>query len=430
MTLTLKSTNRRPFFGKLGFGAWLCLFVAALWPARVFALGFRIPNQDAAAIARGNAFAATADNPSAIYYNPAGITQLEGHNFQFGILNYLGINTHYESPAGSESDTDFELIPVPQLHYVYSPQDCQLSFGLGVYAPFGLGVKWPEDSGLRSLAIESRLQYVTLNPVVAWQPHPTLSLAIGPTLNYSQVEFTRGLIPGFGPPDFFKFKGNDFSFGFNAGLRWQPDPRFSIGANFHSASTMDYDGTSSYYSTALDAKAKTKARVPFPQIISGGISYRPTPKWNIEVGVDYTDWNTLNTVQLAGSKDLGIGPALGLPAFDLPVQFDWHGSWFFELGVTRQFDNGWFVSGGYFYSGETAPDNTYTPAVPDTELHVGSLGVGHEGERWTWVVAMQIIAGPARNVTGSQQNPFSGESPDGKYQLFVPTVSFSIGYRF
>ncbi|MGV3756131.1 MAG: hypothetical protein ACO1QS_12175 [Verrucomicrobiota bacterium] len=39
------------------------------------AVAFRLPNQDPEGIARGNAFVATADNPSAIYYNPAGITQ-------------------------------------------------------------------------------------------------------------------------------------------------------------------------------------------------------------------------------------------------------------------------------------------------------------------------------------------------------------------
>src|SRR5947207_3345244 len=47
-------------------------------PMDTGAVGFRMPNQDPEGIARGNAFVATADNPSAIYYNPAGITQLEG----------------------------------------------------------------------------------------------------------------------------------------------------------------------------------------------------------------------------------------------------------------------------------------------------------------------------------------------------------------
>src|SRR6185369_10973715 len=82
---------------------------------RVHALGVRIPNQDPTAIARGNAFVATADNPAAIYYNPAGITQLEGHNVQVGSLFYLNIYTTYESPTGQRVENDTEVIPVPQV---------------------------------------------------------------------------------------------------------------------------------------------------------------------------------------------------------------------------------------------------------------------------------------------------------------------------
>ena len=70
----------------------LLLPAIALLPMSVHALGFRIPNQDAEATAKGNAFVATADNPSAIYYNPAGITQLEGTHAQFGLHN-LSVNS-------------------------------------------------------------------------------------------------------------------------------------------------------------------------------------------------------------------------------------------------------------------------------------------------------------------------------------------------
>src|SRR5437660_12081180 len=80
-------------------------------------LGVRVPNQDAEAIARGNAFVATADNPAAIYYNPAGITQLEGHHVQVGSLFYLNVYSDYESRSGERVKNDHDIIPVPQLHY-------------------------------------------------------------------------------------------------------------------------------------------------------------------------------------------------------------------------------------------------------------------------------------------------------------------------
>src|SRR5437867_1391730 len=99
--------------------------------ASVCALGIRIPNQDAEANARGNAFVATADNPSAIYYNPAGITQLKGHMLQAGALAYLNVYTDYQSADGARTENDPEIIPVPQLHYVFSPEGSPFAFGLG-----------------------------------------------------------------------------------------------------------------------------------------------------------------------------------------------------------------------------------------------------------------------------------------------------------
>src|SRR5215469_15845141 len=69
------------------------------------AVGFRLPNQDPEAISRGNAFAATADNASAIYYNPAGITQLEGIQAQAGIY-LISADTSYTSPTGVKAETD------------------------------------------------------------------------------------------------------------------------------------------------------------------------------------------------------------------------------------------------------------------------------------------------------------------------------------
>jgi hypothetical protein len=73
---------------------------------------------------------------------------------------------------------------------------------------------------------------------------------------------------------------------------------------------------------------------------------------------------------------------------------------------------------------------TYTPAIPDTALHVASFGIGRQGEKWRWVVASQLIAGAKRDINDSQTNPFTNESANGKYQLIVPTLSISVMRKF
>src|SRR5947199_6510072 len=96
------------------------LLLAILGPAQVFGLGIRIADQNPEATARGNAFAATADNPSAIYYNPAGITQLEDQNISAGVYS-IYLNSHYRPTSGPELDTIDKVQFVPELFYTLSP---------------------------------------------------------------------------------------------------------------------------------------------------------------------------------------------------------------------------------------------------------------------------------------------------------------------
>ena len=110
-------------------------------PLALSANGFRLADQDAFATARGEAFVATADNPSAIYYNPAGITQLEGNNLRSGIYG-IYLDPSFNPPGsavntGNTYHSSDNLAAVPQLFYTYTLEHLPLSFGLGVYAPYG-----------------------------------------------------------------------------------------------------------------------------------------------------------------------------------------------------------------------------------------------------------------------------------------------------
>src|SRR3984957_8965711 len=115
----------------------LTVLISGVFAWKVSANGFALPDQDAFATARGEAFVATADNPSAIYYNPAGITQLKGNNIRGGIygiyLNPSFSPTNGASNNGKTYHSSDKLAAVPQIFYTYTPHDSPLSFGLGVY---------------------------------------------------------------------------------------------------------------------------------------------------------------------------------------------------------------------------------------------------------------------------------------------------------
>src|SRR2546425_2167260 len=126
------------------------LVLGTVVPSSLLALGIRVPDQDAEAIVRGNAFVATADNPSAIYYNPAGITQLEGHNFRVGAY-VIALGSEFTG-RGLQVDTKDDIQPVPEFYSTYTPKNSPLSFGFGSYSPYGLNLEWPDSAGFRALA--------------------------------------------------------------------------------------------------------------------------------------------------------------------------------------------------------------------------------------------------------------------------------------
>ena len=369
------------------------------------AVGLRLPNQDPEAIARGNAFAATADNPSAIYYNPAGISQLEGDQIRVG-LYLISADTKYTSPSGVEAQTDTSLQPVPQLYYTHAFGETPITVGLGVYAPYGLGMDWGDSPPFAAIAQKGKLLYATVNPVIAWRLHSTLSLAIGPTINYAEADLQNAS---------FKFKGDDLGFGFNAGLLWQPHEKWSFGLNYHSATDMNLQG-SSEFPAFPGTSTSTDAKVHFPLFASAGVSFRPTTNWNIEVNVDWTDWDSLNTVNFDRQ---GVGP---LPV--VPFAFNYQSSWMYEFGVTRQLGNGWFVSVGYIYSENSIPDADFNPLVPDSNLSLGSVGFGHHGQRWDWAFGYHFAHGN-RDVT-SANNPLA----DGSYKTFNNAFNLSATFKF
>jgi len=391
--------------------------------------GFRLPDQDAFATARGEAFVATADNPSAIFYNPAGITQLEGGNVRGGLYG-IYLDPTYQPAGGSHTyDTRDRLHAIPQLFYTYSlaNQDWPFSFGLGVYSPYGLSEKWPQDTGFRASAIEASLKYYTINPVIAYKLPWNISVAAGLMVNYASVNLEQGLSP-FPNNDLFQFKGDAWAVGYNFGLMWQPLKQISLGANFRSATRMDFSGnTYAQYGPSPVYTSAANLDYPFPLQFSTGISYRPTEKWNYEFDAEYTDWSDLGNLTIHQATP-NIVPLSGIP-----VAFDWQASWYYEFGATRYFDNGWHVSAGYIFNENSVPNATYTPVVTDMDKHFFSLGTGYKGRHFSFDVAYQLGYGPDHTVTGSATPlgfPAGYHPADGTYSFLSHAISISAGWHF
>jgi long-chain fatty acid transport protein len=396
-------------------------------PLALWANGYLLPDQDAFATARGEAFVATADNASAVYYNPAGLSQLNGNNVRAGAYG-IYLDPRFTPPGGSQTfHSARHYAATPQLFYSYGRTNWPVSFGLGVYSPFGLAVDWPQNTGFRTLGVQGRLTTVTINPVMAVKLSPSLSIGGGIMINYANINLQQGYpFDPFPSADLFEFKADGWDVGYNLGVMWKPIEQVSLGATFRSAATMNFSGHTEtiYPAGTTPYSSSASASWPFPLEAAFGISYRPTSKWNVEFDADYTDWSALGTVNINQST-----PPPVLPLSQVPETLNWQSSWLYKFGVTRYFDNGWHVSAGYVYNENSVPNANYSPLVADLARHFFSVGTGHAGKLFDFDVAYQFCYGPTHTVSGSETS-YGGQTADGNYKFNSQAVILTVGMHF
>ena len=211
-------------------GAIYLATTAASW-----ALGFRNPDQNAVATGQGEAFVAQADDASAIYYNPAGLTQLQGTEISAG--GYLWLPEYdFKGAAGKDNMTLTSAQP-----HLYAATDFGLKkwrFGLGANIPFGNVSEWGKTGPFVNITTKSSLAVLGASATVAYQINEHLSLGAG--LNFylgnTQLE-NLSLAPGGGN---FRFKGHGEAFGATAGVLWKINEHHSLGAVYRSPFTITF----------------------------------------------------------------------------------------------------------------------------------------------------------------------------------------------
>lgn len=381
----------------------IILLVLALIPAAsVFADGTRLPAQDLEAVGRGYAFAATADTPAAIYYNPAGSAQLKDGAVEAGAY-LIRPSVDFHGASGQTSSAKTETFTLP---YLFAVQPVPvgghtLVVGAGAYAPFGLSSNWdPNTTGFRTLATNASLVYRRYALSAATKVSDQLLVGASLQYNRAHLDISRGI--GFAPGDQINLTARGDAWSYNVGALYQPSPMHAFGLQYQGRGDVTIDGATSYSPLGF-SEPSTVHRWPFPDNFTFSYSFRPAPEWNFEVGYDQTNWSCLRTVVVNRAVQ---GP--------LPLVFDWKDSAYYEFGGTHYWNNGWHLSAGGCWSQNSVPDATYNPAVPDYDRLIWDTAIGYRTGGFKVTLLLQYSPARSRTVSGSLRSP-AGESADGTY---------------
>ncbi len=349
---------------------WLVIGMLLCTASVSEAAGFAVLQQGTAAMAQGNAFVAQADDPSAIFYNPAGLMQLKRPEIYFNSV-FSSTNRTYTDQVGSYTTAEHKIFNIPAFYGVL-PVHERVVLGLGVFMPFGLGTTWPPEWAGRYLTTMSKLETFNFNPVVAVKVLDNLFFAAGLDVLYSKVQIQRRSLRILPPLTEIKndFEGDGVGFGYNLGLLYEPMEGVKFGASYRSEIKVTHSGD---LNVSLIDPVGGDADVVFPPSVTWGIAYSRLKPFVFEFDVTWTGWSTYKSLNLNLNQPIP-GTFPGTTTYAISQEKNWNDAWAFRFGGNYEIKPGMKARIGYIYDLTPVPNSTFDPTVPDANRHIFTLG--------------------------------------------------------
>jgi long-chain fatty acid transport protein len=414
--------------------------------APAFPSGFQIMTQGPRATGMGLAFTAVADDPSAIFYNPAGIGFQDHFSVEMGagFITKLTGDFHGDNPfpgIGANGDQHKTTFVTPNF-YAVIPLTQDVKLGLGVFSEYGLGFRWNDPAPTypwpgRFVSDNAVIQSVDLNPVLAWRLTPEFSIAGGASYRLSRVQLERNN-GTFDPlsnavEDTARVKLNssiwdNHGWGWNAALLFKPAQSFSIGASYRSKIGIDYTGDANFTqiltgNPLIDALVASRlpqgpqavtTHIEFPGSLNLGMAFVIAKNTTLSLEADWTEWSKFSQLNINF-----VNPAI--PGLDRTT--NWDDSWAYRFGVEQKFGN-WAVRSGYYRDKTPQPASDVGPILADNDRDGFTIGFGYDVPKWGFNIADLYLKVKDRTIN-------TAPNTDGFYGRYSESINIAIAsFRF
>lgn len=494
--------------------------LSLLWLAQgIQAAGFELPHQGIKemGIAYGGS-AALLEDASAVANNPAGLLRLEDQQISGGLALIRSefdydVEVHREliddiggTVPGRNSGDISALSAAP--HFYYSRRIASdAAVGLGIYAPFGTTTEYSNSWAGRYHATETDITAVNINPVFAFGATDTLSVGFGAVVQYLEGEFRNAIDLGYLVADEVLAQDpmasssdvednlvhqfdvdnemivDNWGFGFNFGLLWEPDEQTRVGLNYRSRVQHPAEGESKRPQTrdeqfredlidAIDdslsffggiigspeegadqalgplgaAGDDIRLVVDMPEIATLSAWHQLHDAVALTGGITWTNWSRLDELRFTHMDDSDRGGSDitdsedDVRRRDLVQPFGWEDTLRFGVGAILRPElldlpeglHGWTFRGGVAFDESPVPDaERRTPRGPDNDRFILGLGAS-----WQWTEALELDLGYTWTrfqsaSINNRENPAGSEHRmEGDYKGRLHTLAAQLNYRF
>jgi long-chain fatty acid transport protein len=435
--------------------------------ATVPALGAGFALNEHSGSGMGNAYAgaaAVAEDASTVFFNPAGMSRLDGRQLS-AAAHYIHPDLHYTDEGslaatggplrGSNSDGGQGAF-VPNLYFVQPISD-DLTFGLGVTAPFGFETRYDDDWVGRYHAVHSHVRTINVNPSIAWRVSPSVALGAGYNWQKIDVELSSavdmgaaclaqelgGVLPGGTcasagilpqqTDGFADLQGDSVSWGYNLGVLLDVTPRARIGLSYRSAIDHHIKGPADFtvpgeFAFVTDGDVFVDARlvdeVTLPATFAVSFLHQVTPQFAWLFDWTRTRWSSFAALRIDYDSQQP----------DSVTTEDWRDSSRFSLGINYRLDAAWLLRAGFAYDDSPVPNaERRTPRVPDNDRRWVALGTAYAFSKtlsFDFGYAHLFVNAAHSNNAFESAVPTLNHTLVGRYEFAVDIVSVQLNWRF
>lgn len=370
------------------------LVVVTLASNILMAGGYQLNEQGARAVGMGGAFVAQASDPSAIYYNPAGLTMQSGINLLAGGNLIMPVTSFISTKYPTELKAESQVITPMNLYGTYQVND-KVVVGLGIFNPFGRATKWEAPHN-----IESRLQTWYINPSIGYQVSEQLSLGFGISYVYGMLKL---VMPIMGKMT-YDASGNNVNVNF--GAMYKPVDKLSIGLSYRLKTEIEF-------SDDVGNLGTVKSKMPMPGNLCVGLAYQVSSILTVEGDLQYVQWSSNKKLELESST---MGKLYS-------QENDWVDNVALRGGVQYKIDDKTTFRAGVILDLSPQPPSKTNLFIPDADHTDFSVGISQKlEENFNMDIAYMLVLFIERNAKNAD--------PSGVYRSYANIFSINLGYSF
>lgn len=434
--------------------------------------GSGVMTHSSCATAMGAAGAASpCDDGSAILFQPAALAS-QRSVLSAGVtgITTSGNFTYDFSRERVERESSTTPVPFGFASYNFGGR---FAVGVGVFAPYGLGVDWPEEFEGRYVSYDTDLKNIFIQPTLSAQVTPWLSVGAGVDFVRSSLAINQRAdlseqgVPGqqftfasLGIPrgtDFAdaQLEGEGNAITFNLGAMVRASDLLSIGVRYLHETEVELDGDATFtpVATGLTLAAGNPLGLPagtsvdnlvaaqfaenaplddqglgtsltLPAQLVVGLALRPTESLKILADYQWTGWDSFDVARIDFA---GNGPDA-----DLILDYQDTNTW--RLGADLAATDRLNVRGGFIYNTAAEKDASVSPLLPENERNYYSAGLGYRVTSGLSVdLGYQYVdqadrRGRVRGRTSLSQT--AEQLNTGVYSVDAHVLNLTLSYRF